>query len=189
MGFLNVFVLSFTMYVLGSMHLTDGHTSCSRTSGLMKSIQYQLKLVEEGNGRCDCSHRYNRKQIGFLVGLKTTLQNRPKGSVVIYDKVITNDGNGYNPSTGIFTASVEGLYSFSWTTTTQANKYFYTYLAVNGNLIARNHAGHDNVNLSASQTVVVHLKKNDKVNIKVQDNLVGQVIYYDGWSTFSGFMI
>ncbi|VDI41031.1 Hypothetical predicted protein [Mytilus galloprovincialis] len=189
MGLSNVLVLSFTMYVLGSMYLVDGHTSCSRTSGLMKSIQYQLKLVEEGNGRCDYSNRYNRKQIGFLVGLKTTLQNRPKGSVVKYDNVITNDDNSYNPSTGTFTASIEGLYSFSWTTTTQANKYFYTYLAVNGNLIARNHAGHDNVNLSASQTVVVHLKKNDKVNIKVQDNLVGQVIYYDGWSTFSGFMI
>ncbi|XP_071171047.1 complement C1q tumor necrosis factor-related protein 7-like [Mytilus edulis] len=121
--------------------------------------------------------------------MKSNFANRPKGSVVIYDEVITNDGNSYNPSTGIFTGPTEGLYSFSWTTTTQANKYFFTDLTVNGNMIARNYGGHDNVNLSASQTVVVHLKKNDKVNIKVQDNYVGQFIYGDGWSSFSGFMI
>ncbi|VDI41032.1 Hypothetical predicted protein [Mytilus galloprovincialis] len=155
----------------------------------MKSIQYQLKLVEEGNGRCDCSHRYNKNQIGFLVRVKSHFANRPKGSIVIYDEVITNDGNSYNPSTGIFTGPTEGLYSFSWTTTTQANKLFFTDLTVNGNMIARNHAGHDNVNLSASHTVVVHLKKNDKVNIKVVNNHVGQFIYGDGWSSFSGFMI
>ncbi|XP_063435831.1 uncharacterized protein LOC134716754 [Mytilus trossulus] len=129
------------------------------------------------------------QNIGFLVSLESHTENRPKGSIVIYDKVITNDDNGYNPSTGIFTASAEGLYSFSWTTTTKANKYFFIYLTVNGHMIARNHAGHGNVDLSASQAVVVHLKKNDKVSIKVQDNSVGQYIYGKGWSTFSGFMI
>lgn len=121
--------------------------------------------------------------------LNKHLENRPKGSVVIYDNVITNDGNGYNPSTGIFTASADGLYFFSWTTTTQANKYFLTYLAVNGNMVARNHAGLVTVNSSASQTVVVHLKTHDKVNIKVEDQYVGQFIRSGGWSTFSGFMI
>ncbi|CAC5388796.1 unnamed protein product [Mytilus coruscus] len=172
------------------MHMVvNGYTPCSRTSGLIKNIQYQLKLVEEGNGRCDCSHRYNTQQIGFLVRLKSNLENRPKGSVVIYDDVITNEGNGYTLSTGIFTAPAEGLYSFSWTTTTVAHKYFYTYLAVNGYMIARSHAGHDNVSLSASQTVVVHLKNHDKVNIKVQDDHNGQFIYSEGWSTFSGFII
>lgn len=121
--------------------------------------------------------------------MKSDLTNRPKGSVVIYNDVVTNEGDGYNPSTGIFTAPTEGLYSFSWTTTASANKYFFTYLDVNGNNIARNHAGLNTVTFSASQTVVVHLKTHDKVNIKVQDNYVGQLIRGSGWSTFSGFMI
>lgn len=121
--------------------------------------------------------------------LNGNMMNRPKGSDVVYDKVITNDGNGYNPLTGIFTAPAEGLYSFSWTTTTQANKCFFTYIAVNGNMIARNHAGTDSVDLSASQTVVVHLKTHDKVNIKVQDNYFADLMYGGGWSTFSGFRI
>ncbi|CAC5388798.1 unnamed protein product [Mytilus coruscus] len=171
------------------MHLIDGHKPCCGTSGLMNSIKYQLKLVEDSNCKCDCNHRYDTLKIGFLVKLKANLENRPKGSVVKYDDVITNDGNCYTPSTGIFTAPAEGLYTFSWTSTTQANKYFFTYLAVNGNMIARNHAGHDTVNLSASQTVVVHLKTHDKINIKVQDNIIGQFITSEGWSTFSGFMI
>ncbi|XP_071168723.1 complement C1q-like protein 2 isoform X2 [Mytilus edulis] len=130
-----------------------------------------------------------KKKNGFLVRLKGSLENQPKGSDVIYDDVITNDGVGYNPSTGIFTASDEGLYSFSWTTTTQGHKNFFTYLAVNGNMIARNHAQSDTLNSSASQTVVVHLKTHDKVNIKVHDDYVGLFILSEGWSTFSGFMI
>ncbi|CAC5388797.1 unnamed protein product [Mytilus coruscus] len=162
------------------MHLVVGHTPCSTCT---------CPPVEEINCRCDCSRRCNKQQLGFLVRINSALVNRPKGSDVIYDNVITNEGSGYNPSTGLFTASVEGLYSFSWTTTTKANKYFFTYLVVNGNMIARNHAGHDTVDLSASQTVVVHLKANEKVNIKVQHNYIGQLMYGEGWSTFSGFMI
>lgn len=98
------------------------------------------------------------QRIGFLAKVKSDLTNRPKGSVVIYNDVVTNEGDGYNPSTGIFTAPTEGLYSSSWTTTASANKYFFTYLDVNGNNIARNHAGLNTVAFSASQTVVVHLK-------------------------------
>ncbi|VDI41026.1 Hypothetical predicted protein, partial [Mytilus galloprovincialis] len=120
------------------------------------------------------------QKIGFLVSLKSHTKNRIKGSIVIYDSVITNVSNGYNPSTGIFTASAEGLYSFSLTTTTKANKYFFKYLTGNGHMISRNHAGHNNVDLLASQTVVVHLKKNDKVSIKIQDSSVGQYIYSKG---------
>ncbi|XP_052101309.1 cerebellin-2-like [Mytilus californianus] len=180
MGLPNVLAFSITMYVLGSMHPVFGHTPCSTCT---------CTPVEEVNCRCDCSRRCNTQEIGFLVRLNSNLMNRPKGSDVIYDAVITNDGNGYNPSTGIFTAPVQGLYSFSWTTTTQANKCFFTYLAVNGNMIARNHAGKDNVNLSASQTVVAHLKTHDKVNIKVQDNYFADLMYGEGWSTFSGFRI
>jgi hypothetical protein len=34
------------------------------------------------------------------------------GSAVIYDKAITNLGNGYDATTGTFTAPVEGTYVF-----------------------------------------------------------------------------
>ena len=38
-----------------------------------------------------------------------------KGSAYVYDTVETNLGNGYNKTSGIFTAPTSGLYAFTWT--------------------------------------------------------------------------
>ena len=38
-----------------------------------------------------------------------------KGSAFVYDTVETNLGNGYNKTSGIFTAPTSGLYAFTWT--------------------------------------------------------------------------
>lgn len=36
-----------------------------------------------------------------------------KGSIWVYDKLVTNVGNAYNPSTGKFTAPSNGTYQFN----------------------------------------------------------------------------
>ncbi|XP_052087389.1 cerebellin-3-like [Mytilus californianus] len=191
MNFVNAIVIASILTAI----LTSGgscHKSCSRNASLMKSIQYQLKLVEDNDGKCDCNHSPSSAsfgKVGFLVFNSKTLQNIGTGSVVVYDTVTTNLGGGYDKSTGVFTAPVEGLYFFAWTVLTYAGKTFYTQLILNDTIVARNYAaaGKISTEMPSSQSAVLQMKKNDKVSIRVQSG--GVFMFGDKWSTFSGFKI
>ncbi|XP_071136786.1 complement C1q tumor necrosis factor-related protein 3-like [Mytilus edulis] len=165
------------------------HKSCSRNAGLMKSIQYQLKLVEDNDGKCDCPSTPSFGKVGFLVYNSKELKNIGGGSIVVYDTVTTNIGGGYDKSTGIFTAPAEGLYYFDWTVLTNSGKSFYTQLNLNNTVVAKNHAGASGMStpMPSSQSVVLQMKKNDKVSIRIYSG--GLFMYGNRWSTFSGFKI
>ncbi|XP_052087390.1 complement C1q-like protein 3 [Mytilus californianus] len=191
MNFANVSVIA---AILTSILILGGscHKSCSRNASLMKSIQYQLKLVEANDGKCDCYHSPSTPsfgKVGFLVYNSKTLQNIGNGAVVVYDTVTTNIGGGYDKSTGVFTASVEGLYYFTWTVLTQAGKTFYTHLILNDTVVAKNHAGASGMStyMPSSQRAVLQMKKNDKVSIRIHNG--GSFMHGGQWSTFSGFKI
>ena len=49
---------------------------------------------------------------GFTVGVTSTSSSWT-GDILVFPHVITNNGNGYDPSTGKFTASKKGTYVFS----------------------------------------------------------------------------
>ncbi|CAG2244083.1 C1QL [Mytilus edulis] len=172
--------------------MVKGHKSCSRNAGLMKSIQYQLKLVEDNDGKCDCAGRVSESgKVAFMAKNSAPLTNIPAKSAVVYNTVITNVGNGYDKSTGIFTAPSNGVYIFSWNVLTHAGKYFFTYLTLNGKLIVRNYSGAQKIadHISSSQNVVLEIEKDDKVFIKVQDGYTGQYMIGDDWSSFSGYKL
>ncbi|CAC5358705.1 C1QL [Mytilus coruscus] len=162
--------------------------SCTGNAGLMKSIQYQLKLVEANDGKCDCAHR-SLEKVGFFVSSSGALENVGTGAIVIYDSVTTNLGGGYDKSTGVFSAPVEGLYYFTWTVLAQEDKSFYTQLNLNNTVVAKNHAGANGISthMSSSQSAVIQIQKNDGVSIRVHSG--GKYMYGDKWSTFSGFKI
>ncbi|XP_052105645.1 complement C1q-like protein 3 [Mytilus californianus] len=166
------------------------HMQCVKNANLWKSIQYQLKLVESSEGRCDCGSQdlNSHKMVGFLVRSSKHIQNF--NGVVVYDTVITNTGSSYNPSNGNFIAHYEGLYFISWTTLTEPNNYFITDLIHNSKQIVSNHASARGVSteyMTATQSVVLQLAAKDEVFIKsrgTQKSLYGQ-----GYSTFTGFKI
>ncbi|CAC5390521.1 C1QL [Mytilus coruscus] len=156
----------------------------------MKSIQYQLKLLEENDGKCDCTGSGPDK-VAFMAKNSAALQNIPSKSVIVYNTVVANLGNGYDSSNGIFTAPSNGVYIFSWTVLCHHGKSFFTYLILNGSTIAKNYASAGGVadHASGSQNVILEIKKNDKVFIRIQDGTTGQYMYGDSWSTFSGYKL
>lgn len=69
---------------------------------------------------------YNPKidTIAFQSSLTKTLENMKKQDTVIFDKVSLNEGSAYNYNSGIFTAPMDGIYSFTWSIIT---KFAYNY--------------------------------------------------------------
>ena len=43
----------------------------------------------------------------------TEPSNLPEGSIVVYDQVYVNEGNGYQAGSGTFTAFSHGIYQFT----------------------------------------------------------------------------
>ncbi|CAC5403860.1 unnamed protein product [Mytilus coruscus] len=158
----------------------------------MKSIQYQLKLVEENDGKCDCTGRSSGPdKVAFMAKNSDSLRNLPSKAVLVFNTVITNLGNGYDSSNGIFTAPSNGVYIFSWTVLCLHGKEFYNQLILNENIIAKNYASSVKVadHASGSQNVILEIKKDDRVFIRIQEGRTGQYMYGDGWSTFSGYKL
>lgn len=100
-------------------------------------------------------------KVAFMVKNSAALQNIPSKSVIVYNTVVTNLGNGYDSSNGIFTAPSNGIYIFSWTVLCHFGKTFNTYLILNGSTIAKNFAAARSVavHASGSKNVILDIKK------------------------------
>ena len=57
----------------------------------------------------------------FSVARKGHLNNPPLGQMITYTDVITNEGQGMDPNTGVFDVPVSGIYSFSFSALTEKN--------------------------------------------------------------------
>lgn len=111
---------------------------------------------------------------------------------VVFDKVSLNEGNAYSTATGKFTAPLDGIYSFTWTTLTKSPNFFLTEIVRNGKSIAYNHndargIGSTGYPMSSSHANI-KMKNGDKVWIRVHRN-PGQYIEGGGWCNFSGIKL
>ena len=130
-------------------------------------------------------HLLGKKVVAFDVRLTHHVNNIASRGRVVFGTVDLNEGHGYDPSTGIFTAPAAGVYVFDWTIMTQQGKYAHTSLVVNGNLKSWSHC-HDYVKtyLSCSKMTVVKLKQGDKVWIGVW---LGPADIYKTYTSYSGY--
>lgn len=106
---------------------------------------------------------------------------------IVYDGLIYNYGNAYNPHNGIFTAPSDGLYIFTWTSFVVTEKTFNAEILANGkrkglaNCHNRYNKGYEN----CANTVPVVLKNGDKVNIRTT---YANSLTKD-WSSFKGWKV
>ncbi|XP_062300403.1 complement C1q-like protein 2 [Scomber scombrus] len=121
---------------------------------------------------------------GFIYGGPSNVNLK-----LVFKRVISNIGNGYNPDTGIFTASVKGLYYFTFTTVGCKSYDIRAMLMKNGahQVSTNDHRSTDSTD-SSSNAAALPLDAGDKVHVQLSAN--SRVFdNRNGYTTFSGFLL
>lgn len=107
---------------------------------------------------------------------------------IIFDHVITNNGNGYDPETGEFIAPLRGRYLFTVTIRAQFCKQTTAEITCNEQMLGRVTAEYGRVDkASGSMTVVVELDRGDVVKV-VHYSVKSGDYFGNGFTSFSGFL-
>lgn len=127
--------------------------------------------------------------VAFSAGLTNTQHINDK-ETVLYDKVFVNEQNGYDATTGTFNAPVTGVYIFHFHAY-NTNKDSVMWLELHHNDQATISLSGYNSHTVGSNTVMLKLRKNDRVAVKSHEQqsfslfgLPDQV-----YSTFTGYLV
>ncbi|KAM8781497.1 EMILIN-2 [Rhynchonycteris naso] len=142
-----------------------------------------------------------------LVSFSAGLTQKPfpsDGGVVLFNKVLVNDGDVYDPRTGVFTAPYDGRYLITATLTPERDAYVEAVLSVSNASVAQLHtAGYRREFLEYHRPqgalhtcggpgafhLIVHLKTGDGVNIVVTGGRLAHTDFDEMYSTFSGVFL
>lgn len=136
------------------------------------------------------------RRIGFTASVSNSSTSWNNGTLV-FPEVITNVGNGYNETDGLFTAPLQGEYVFFVNVQSNGNQHIYVHIMLNGidqvtaiafdQVTAIAFGNNYNYYEAGGNLAVLTLQKEDRVWI---EHYEGQGFHYDGHSTtFSGFLL
>ncbi|XP_052791915.1 complement C1q tumor necrosis factor-related protein 4-like [Mya arenaria] len=127
----------------------------------------------------------------------THTQSHQTNTAVRFDKVLLNDGNGYNAFTGAFTAPLSGVYMFSFHF--DSHTLSFLQLAINGvnqvDAVANRHVLNDFNDRKAQSmggnTCIVHVDHGQAVQVRVYEIPDAEVASSNTFrlSTFSGVLL
>ena len=127
--------------------------------------------------------------------MNTTIPHVAAHQVIKYNDIITNEGNGYDATQGIFIAPERGLYLISVTLWESMNdlQRIGLDLVLNGKKVISIFADGAGTNDSAmTQTLPLVLKQGDRVWVRTHDKYAGFTLYGSAeWNmnSFSGVLL
>lgn len=121
--------------------------------------------------------------VAFHVYLKNSISYLQHNQIIkYYDTVITNIGEGYDTTTGKFTAPVDGVYSFTWTYMPKKGAKAYICGFVDGKQIVWTGMHDQSATLTGTTGhLVVRIKKGSKF---WTPNVAKYIIYIHHFHTF-----
>ncbi|XP_060573409.1 cerebellin-2-like [Ruditapes philippinarum] len=119
-----------------------------------------------------------------------TNKNPGDGGTIIFGSTFVNEGNAYNTSTGIFTAPVNGTYSFSLQLCSLMNNYFLTAIMIDGTTYATLYVYDKDAYPCDSTDTVAVLHEHSKVFVKCTHRCLNAV-FEDNFhmNSFSGYLV
>ncbi|XP_043940916.1 complement C1q-like protein 2 [Protopterus annectens] len=190
-----VFIFSVNFQIAASAENTNSNIRESNSrlcDCVMQSEIHQLK--EQVNSLQEELKKMKAvPRIAFSAGLSSgaaiNLGPFQTPTTIVFPKVMINLGSSYNPSTGIFTALIRGVYCFSYTLFRSSAGKVAASLMRNGSQVTSSWDSDTNdVNDSYSNTVILELDVGDNVYMRLFEN---RQIYDDqaNYTWFSGFLL
>ena len=125
--------------------------------------------------------------MAFTAGV-TSVSTTWNSGTLIFNSVILNVGNGYNPSTGVFTSPVAGTYVFYVTAVEYIKQYLMVDIVLNSLSKVRT-IGESNASYqTGTNMVVLNLQKGDSVWVR---HASGKGYYTNSVpiTTFTGLLV
>ncbi|XP_069119906.1 complement C1q-like protein 4 [Argopecten irradians] len=125
-------------------------------------------------------------RVAFFVGLRENVGPFKENKDLVYDKLITNVGDGYDKTTGRFTAPVNGTYQFTVVVAAQGQKKGAVNLMKEGRMVVTVWA-ESFPWATSSNTVILNLSRGQQVWQTARKD----ASYFHGYmySSFSGYLL
>lgn len=163
-------------------------TVVEQQAALLQTLQAKVTVLESETAALKSKQQMLSTPVAFSVRFLT--DNRPltTHSTLMFDYVLYNAGNGYDPTTGLFTAPVSGTYAF-FLAAMSSNQHAPIYLSIvkQGNILDEVFAEGttDNYDQGSTQTVV-HVSAGEKVWARQES---GDEVRGGAWTVFTGFLL
>ncbi|XP_078310363.1 uncharacterized protein LOC144618362 [Crassostrea virginica] len=155
-------------------------TNQLKISATISSLE--LFRINQTLTKCD-----PKQKVAFTAGVTSDSSTWNSGTL-IFNSVILNIGNGYNPSTGVFTSPVAGTYVF-YVTAVEYNKQFLNVdIVLNSASKVRTYSHNSAAYQTGTNMVVLNLQKGDSVWVKHSSG-TGYHTHSVPLTTFTGFQI
>ena len=127
-----------------------------------------------------------QRGVAFTAAMSDHRLNLTLHEILHYDTLVTNEGNSFDPKTGMFTAPYSGVYVFDTTIgiTTGTTD---VQIVKNGVGLLRVYGHADATWETSSGSVTTHLNAEDHVYVK--HSLYNAGLVGHGLTTFSGYML
>lgn len=127
------------------------------------------------------------QEVAFTASV-TSYSSTWNSGTLKFDFVITNTGNGYNPSTGVFTSPISGTYVFYITAVEYNKQHLAIDIVLNSVSKVRAYCFTSAAYLTGTNMVVLKLQKGDSVWVRYAN---GKGYHSEGVpiTTFSGYLI